>query len=275
MVDQRLINYIKSELSRGTSLNKIKQRLLSQGWSNYDINNAISLATQQKTFPTIPTSSLSSYEESVKKSKFWIILVLGVVIIGGAFTFFMLTEKEASKTTVPTTKPTQTPTTPIGPIDCGTDIDCLITASQNCKPAKVNYTSTINMFGMLIVTTTFYEIKGTEANKCILYLRTEKQDINFSEELVQQMLTGGATQEQIQQQKQEANRQTELIEGRDGICKFNSNADLTSLLNKWKKGTFSGSVSCNLVGGEWECTSTGDWAVADCEGEMFISQVSQ
>ncbi len=127
---------------------------------------------------------------------------------------------------------------------------------------------------MLITTATFYKIKGTEANKCVLYLRTEKQDIRFGDELVQQMLDGGATQEQIRQQEQESNKLTELAEGKDGKCRFNNNADLTSLLNKVKEGTFSGSVSCKLVGTkpektEWKCTSTGDWAVAECEGEMF------
>ena len=184
------------------------------------------------------------------------ILIIGVILISGC------TKQE-------------TPTKSSGSTNCGTNMDCLITASQDCNPAKVTYEETFDIFGVLITTTTFYEIKGTEANKCILYLRTENQNIDFSDGLVQQMLAEGATQEQIQQQKQGANKQAELVESKDGTCKFNNNADLTSLLNKWDEGTISGSVSCSLVGEEWQCTHTGDWAVADCEGERFITQVSQ
>ena len=46
MVDPRIIDYIKSQLSRRVSVNQIKQSLLSQGWSNYDIDQAINLALQ-------------------------------------------------------------------------------------------------------------------------------------------------------------------------------------------------------------------------------------
>src|SRR3989344_5325798 len=111
---------------------------------------------------------------------------------------------------------------------------CLIDASKKCEPSKLTSNITLDFFGMLITTTSFYEIKGTEANKCILYLRTENQYIDFSEELIQQMLDGGATQEEIEQQKQESNKQNnELVKGLDGTCKFVSNSDLTSLLDKW------------------------------------------
>lgn len=168
------------------------------------------------------------------------------------------------------------PSKPAGPIDCGTDFDCLIEASKNCSPATLTFTMPLGIFGMIITTTTFYEIKGMEENKCVLYLRTEEQNIRFSDEMVQQMLTAGATQEQIRQQEQESNKiADELIEGLDGICRFDSADDLASLLNKFKGGTFSGEVSCKLREGEWKCISTGDWDVAECEGEMFKSQTGE
>jgi len=87
MVDQRLVDYIKFELSRGTSLQQIKQDLLSQGWSDYDVDEAVSLATQRRTLPN---------EEPVRKfSKLWIISILIVIVVsGGVFAFFMLGERE-------------------------------------------------------------------------------------------------------------------------------------------------------------------------------------
>lgn len=276
MANQKLVNYIKSELSRGVSLEQIKEVLISVGWSDYDVNEAVNLATQQKTFPTAPKAPI--YIEPTKKSsnKFWIIpiiVIVIIVIIGGIFAFFIIRKKEniPSTATPPATIPT------IGPsslIDCKTDMDCFIKASENCKLAKVTDDATIDVFGMFITTTTFYEVKGLKEGKCVLYLRTEKQDVKFKKELIQEMLKGGATQEEIQQQEQESNRLAKLLqEGRDGICKFNNNNDLIFLLNKWKDGVFSGSVSCRIGDdGEWECTSTGDWSIADCKGKMFEAQ---
>ncbi len=48
MVNQRLFNYIKSELSRGVSPEKIIEELVAQGWDEEDVDNAINLAVKQR-----------------------------------------------------------------------------------------------------------------------------------------------------------------------------------------------------------------------------------
>ena len=136
--------------------------------------------------------------------------------------------------------------------DCKTDLDCFIKASESCNQAKVTYAETTNVFGIVQTTTLFFEIKGIEEDKCILYIRDEKNDLKLSDETIQQMLAGGATQERIQEQEQRVNEYADLVEGIDGLCKFNTN-DLTSMLDKWKAGNFS----------------TDDWNVAECSGKMF------
>jgi len=241
MVDQRLVNYIKSEISKGTSLEQIKQRLLSRGWSEYDINEALSLAMQQRTFPTIPKPTI--YKQPTKKSsKLWIIvLVVAIIIIAGVFAFFMLTERKAPETT-PTKQLTQKPTKPSGPTDCGTNMDCFIQASRNCNPAKVTHIVTTDIFGVKQTTTSYLEIKGLEAGKCIFYLRTEKIDLTFPP---------GTPQNIIDEQKEIYKK----LEGKDGTCKFNTN-DLTAMLNRWKLGIFS----------------TGDFEVAECQGKYFSQE---
>lgn len=142
---------------------------------------------------------------------------------------------------------------PTGPIDCGTDFDCFIEASRDCNPAKITHTlGPLNIFGMLQTTTSSLEIKGLEADKCVLYTRTEKIDLKFSEEAIQGLLASGLTHEEIQQKEQETNEQYDTFEGADGTCKFAPN-DLTAMLDRWKAGQFSSE----------------DWAVAECEGVMF------
>jgi hypothetical protein len=129
------------------------------------------------------------------------------------------------------------------PIDCGSDLDCFITASQNCQPANITHTITINIFGVEQTTTSYYEIKGLEAGKCIFYLRTEKIDLTFPPE----------TPQDIVDQEKEIYKK---LEGRDGTCKFNTN-DLTAMLNRWKVGNFS----------------TEDWDVAECQGNLFSYEI--
>ena len=103
---------------------------------------------------------------------------------------------------------------------------------------------------MLSTSTAYMELKGMESNKCIYYQRTENNSVEFTDELIQQMLDGGATQEEIDQQEQTANDSAQQTVGLEKTCKFNQE-DLTNMLNNWKEGSFS----------------TEDWDVAECEGD--------
>ncbi len=101
MVDPRLVNYIKSQLSKG-SLEQIRQILISRGWPDYQIKPAIELATQQVDSAVRgfehqinfnPTQTSQSYQEPVKEksSKLWILLASGIVLIaGGVLTLIVL-----------------------------------------------------------------------------------------------------------------------------------------------------------------------------------------
>jgi hypothetical protein len=48
MADPRLVNYIKTSLSKNIPVEQIKSNLYSKGWNDSDINEAINLATQRK-----------------------------------------------------------------------------------------------------------------------------------------------------------------------------------------------------------------------------------
>lgn len=137
-------------------------------------------------------------------------------------------------------------------IDCENNFDCFIEASKSCNQAKMTYITEVSAAGLIQSINLFLEIKGVEEDKCIFYMKIEKNDLKFSDETIQQMLAGGATQEQIQEQEQEMSKQADLYERRDVLCKFNTN-DLTSMLNRWKTGDFLND----------------DWGVAECSWKMF------
>jgi hypothetical protein len=128
-------------------------------------------------------------------------------------------------------------------LDCGTSIDCFISAFITCTPAKVIHVATTDIFGIKQITKSFLEIKGKEKDKCVFYLRTEKIDLEFPTNTPQEIIN-----------KQKA--VYKMFEGRDGVCKFNLN-DLTTILKKWKAG--------NL----YFSTEGGDFAKAECKGKFF------
>ena len=98
--------------------------------------------------------------------------------------------------------------------DCGTNMDCFIDAARNCQKAKTKFTSEVNIFGIEQKTFSNYELKGMQSGKCVFYFITENVELKFSEELVQQMKSGGASQAEIDKQLEESqNLATTHIEG--------------------------------------------------------------
>lgn len=154
-------------------------------------------------------------------------------------------------------KPSSTGTT-----DCGTDLGCFINASKSCQPTKVSHTFPINLFGMQQTTKAYYELKGSEADKCLFFIRNEKIDMKVTDDAAQQMLKSGVTKEQIRAQEEQSNQLSDKLEGRDGTCKFDT-ADLTDMLTRWKGGNFAFSTD----------PKEGDFKNAECSGTYFSSQV--
>jgi len=214
MADQRIVDYIKSLLSKGFQIEQIRQALLSKGWSSSNIDESIKLALSQRTFQTMP-QILPVLEEPKEPSKLWILPVLiAIIVIGGISVYFMYPKGEVVSTGGESNF-----------IDCGTDLTCFITTSQSCNPANVSNTATVEMFGITQTTTTYLEMKGIKESKCDFYIQTQKINVTFPPE---------TSEETVNQQKELFKK----LEGRNGTCKFVT-ADLTAMLSRWKAGNFS------------------------------------
>ena len=156
-------------------------------------------------------------------------------------------------------------------INCGADWDCFINAAEECNLAEMENIQIMEIFGLIVTTTSHYELKGVEANICNLDLRIEKQTVEYTEEFKQFLITQGASQENITYVEQIANDEAKSLWGLNGSCDWERN-DLTNMLNRWKVGTFNGRASCSLEGIEWGCILTGDYELAyRCEGNYFSS----
>lgn len=163
-------------------------------------------------------------------------------------------------------------------IDCGSstigrinkDIEnfvCFIDASENCEKAKLLSSTAIEFFGIYITSTALFGLEGAEPNKCILSQKIESISVEFSDELVQQLLDDGYTQEEIDEEERKFSENSQDQVGLEFTCKFDIE-DLTGVLKRWKEGSFSGGVSCTtvIVNGEpvFDCNYTGDYENAEC-----------
>jgi len=157
-------------------------------------------------------------------------------------------------------KPEEKKDCEIQTIDCGTDFNCFIEASENCGLAQLYWTYSADIFNMISTSTTFIELRGIESNKCIYYQKTESNSVRYSDELVQQLLNGGATQGEIDQAEQEANESAQNTVGTGLVCSFDIN-DLTLMLERWKDGNITSGFHCD----GYECVATGDFEYAECE----------
>ncbi len=142
------------------------------------------------------------------------------------------------------------PTTQIK--DCNDDFGCFVLASETCTPAKVNNKITTNIFGVLQETDSDYELKRSDAGKCIFSLKTNHINLRYSEELLKMMKDGGVPQEQIDQQLQQTKDQYKTFIGKEGNCGGDSTV-ISSMLKRWEQGTFS----------------TSDWDNLECSGPYF------
>ncbi len=88
MIDPQLIGYIKDCLSKNIPVEQIKKSLTEKGWSDFDVNEAISLATQQAprmntTNSILPQQSKVMPAETktgIKLSKNLLFIFIGVFI---------------------------------------------------------------------------------------------------------------------------------------------------------------------------------------------------
>src|SRR3989344_1353217 len=139
---------------------------------------------------SFPQKSNEPPKESSNKI-YWILGVIFLVALSGLVYIFIIASNNKN---IPSdfdeniTEPSQLPSEVFQSMILCEDWDCFVDASKECKKANFTSISSFEFFGLNITTTTYYELKGLESEKCVFYLRTEEQHINLTDELIQQMM---------------------------------------------------------------------------------------
>ena len=218
MLNQQLLDYIKQQFEQGATREQIESSLLASGWQAQDIEEGFNALA----IPAIP-SQLSNFLARVPKL-IWIAsaFLIGAMTLTGVIYLSKQTSQSArEKVSTNTARGTRAVSEVL---DCREDFPCLIQAATDCKKAKGSYSATVNIADIKQTTTSYYEIKGSEADRCSFYLRIEKTDLVFPTSTPQEVVG-------------QLNMIYKKLEGRDGICKY-SVGDLTSMLMRWEKGNF-------------------------------------
>jgi hypothetical protein len=137
-------------------------------------------------------------------------------------------------------------------IDCKSNLSCFVEKSINCTPSTVQYTATINLFGMNTTGTSLMKIRGLEEGKCEFYIKNKNIKIKFTDELVQALMKENLTEKEVKKLEIKANNNARREKGKEGVCKFDT-PDLTTMLTKWNNGQFSST----------------DFYLAECRGSYF------
>jgi hypothetical protein len=127
-------------------------------------------------------------------------------------------------------------------IDCNKDWSSFVDASETCSPFNIICNSTIDLFGtggVLQNISKYYEIKGLNNEKCTFYFKYNSLIIYYSEESIQNALSQGTTQEEINQDLETINSDYSYLIGMNSTCYYPV-SDLTSMISGWDEAYFSG-----------------------------------
>lgn len=117
-------------------------------------------------------------------------------------------------------------------INCGEDIDCLISASESCNPSNLTYSSTLTNSTWTQTANSYYKIRGLEDDKCKLYKEILGNEGSFTDAGKQSLISEGKTEEEIDVLEEEISNS---IKGETGMCRF-SVYNLKERLTELKEG---------------------------------------
>jgi hypothetical protein len=122
------------------------------------------------------------------------------------------------------------------PVDCESDFECFVRAGVSCEPTRVVRTIAAEGQGVILMALTRFELRGMQAERCVLYERTEQAVLRLDPAIVAQLRAAGLPDEQIGEQEEALSQAySQMAVGVDGTCALPP-AQLASLLQLLNNG---------------------------------------
>ncbi|MFC1647992.1 dockerin type I domain-containing protein [Nanoarchaeota archaeon] len=153
------------------------------------------------------------------------------------------------------------------------DINCLIQNSLNCQPAITTHTVTYTLdpFGFIQSTKSVYEIKGMQGNLCVHTETPIENSVILNEELIQNLIDSGATEEEIDDIQDQVNQEAQVIIGIEAVCEFPTSALPGYFASVRDLDDFGTSCSYSSDKGATVCDISGSWGSGTCTIEEITS----
>lgn len=275
VVTNELLRYLSEEIKSGKKPDAIKAVLLSEGWMEPDIQEALRRIQDSDKEPQISWLGPLTIRN-------FLLIALGLIIIftfiryiinGSGNVFFDLknplkNNTKPSANGTPTVIPSLLPTNFGKNIDCGTqkymvdlsgkpngnhpNLLCFITAAKICNPAVLTLVSEIDSSGVKMDSTARYAI-AKHLNGCQL-------DINQGN--ITYTLPAGIPPDLLDPIISSLKK----LENTKGTCVFANNEDLAAVFEKLNSGDFSMYLSANLQG---QTKQTVMYTRGSCIGTYF------
>lgn len=140
--------------------------------------------------------------------------------------------------------------------DCANDFECFVRAGADCEPTRVVRTIVAEGQGVILMALTQFELWGMQADRCVLYERTDQAVLRLDPAIVAQLRAAGLPDAQISEQEEALSQAySQMAVGVDGTCSLLP-AQLSSLLQLLNSGD----------------DVQFDAYAPDCEGPMFRPQ---
>lgn len=123
-------------------------------------------------------------------------------------------------------------------MDCLTDQDCLIAATEVSQPTRVAWNMMANIYGVIVDSDTDMEITA-QAIRHKYQQKTVRIKTMLSDELKQALLEDGKTQAEIDQTEADAQTSAQEAVGTMMTCTFGDNKQMVGLLRQWQAGNFT------------------------------------
>jgi len=150
--------------------------------------------------------------------------------------------------------------------DCGFENstivnECLIQAVDSCNKSKLINKIELGYEGFLFNSTNVFAIKEGPDNSCYYYQKNLNSFLEFSPELVQNLVDQGYSEEEIFNEEKAMNESAQNFVGLWTQCSFEKE-NLKKVFESWKNGNYQGGENCDFINGELFCQYSGDFASA-------------
>jgi len=228
----------------GVPRENIKQTLLAQGYSDFEIDKAIKRVERGEYKDEVLSKIMKKRKRDLSYLKYFLLaFVVMTLILVFIVLFFNIKNLNDGLSLRNNTNLNQiNGRTENGVINCGKVNglvnECFVDAARTCKNVRVESNAEFNMYDFVEKSTSVYELRGIKDGKCVFYYLQKEISAVISEEGKELLREDGLSEGDIKDREKEINDDLKVLRGKSVTCNIELK-ELESIVKKWEIGEFS------------------------------------